>query len=403
MAIQKITSGIIQDGAIAAADIVSVANTAITGNIASSQIAPDQTLNGNVSVTGSLNTPNTFGFKNRIINGGMVIDQRNAGASVSSTGYVTDRFSFDRGVSAATVTGQQSSTVPSSGFTKSLVLTVGTGAATAAGDYSIFRQAIEGYNVADFGLGTASAQTFTLSFWVRSSLTGTFGVAFNNGAANRYYVGSYAISVANTWEQKTVTVAGDTSGTWLTTNGAGMQVYWDIGVGTTYSAAAGAWGTGSSIYGLTGGVKLLANTGATFYITGVQLEKGSTATSFDYRPYGTELALCQRYFQLMTNGASGKAVSGGGGFYTAAIASCPTPSKVTMRTTPTISSNSGTNYWAINNNGTSTLFNAFDGIIGEATADIAGAYVTGLSRTAGHFGYFQSNNASAFLAFQAEL
>ena len=302
MAIQKITSGIIQDGAIAAADIVSVANTAITGNITSSQIAPDQTLNGNVSVTGTLNTPNTFGFKNRIINGGMVIDQRNAGASVSSTGYVTDRFAFDRGVSAATVTGQQSSTVPSSGFTKSLVLTVGTGAATAAGDYSIFRQAIEGYNVADFGLGTASAQTFTLSFWVRSSLTGTFGVAFNNGAANRYYVGSYAISVANTWEQKTVTVAGDTSGTWLTTNGAGMQVYWDIGVGTTYSAAAGAWGTGSNIYGLTGGVKLLANTGATLYITGVQLEKGSTATSFDFRDYTSELAMCQRYYQTIGYG-----------------------------------------------------------------------------------------------------
>ena len=408
MAIQKITSGIIQDGAIAAADIVSVANTAITGNITSSQIAPDQTLNGNVSVTGTLNTPNTFGFKNRIINGGMVIDQRNAGASVTINNiaafqYVVDRF-YGFGSTASKFTLQQNaaSVTPPVGFKNYLGATSLSAYSITSSDIMVMGQEIEGFNVADLGWGTANAQSVTLSFWVYSSLTGTFGGAISNSAQDRSYPFSYTISSANTWEQKTVTIAGDTSGSWLTTNGVGLRVRFGLGCGSTFSGTAGAW-TGGNLFSATGATSVVGTNGATFYITGVQLEKGSTATSFDYRPYGTELALCQRYFQLMTNGASGKAVSGGGGFYTAAIASCPTPSKVTMRTTPTISSNSGTNYWAINNNGTSTLFNAFDGIIGEATADIAGAYVTGLSRTAGHFGYFQSNNASAFLAFQAEL
>ena len=175
MAIQKITSGIIQDGAIAAADIVSVANTAITGNITSSQIAPDQTLNGNVSVTGTLSTPNTFGFKNRIINGGMVIDQRNAGAaiSVNSAGFPVDRFYVAANVSGV-ISAQRSSTAPQ-GFTNSTSLTVTTARASiAAGDVYGYRQIIEGYNTADLGWGTANAQSVTLSFWVRSSITGTY-------------------------------------------------------------------------------------------------------------------------------------------------------------------------------------------------------------------------------------
>ncbi len=251
------------------------------------------TLAVNIAQSGSSNVT----FRNKLINGAMVIDQRNAGASVSNSGFIVDRFAFDRGVSTATVTGQQSSTVPTNGFSNSIVLTVGTGAATTSGDYSIFRQPIEGYNVADLNWGTSSAQTITLSFWVRSSLTGTFGVAINNSAQNRYYIGSYTINSANTFEYKTITIPGDQSGTWLKTNGAGINLYWDIGVGSTYSAAAGSWGTGTSIYGLTGGVKLLANTGATWYITGVQLEAGTTASPFEYRQYGTEFSLCQRYFQ----------------------------------------------------------------------------------------------------------
>ena len=238
-----------------------------------------------------------FGFKNRIINGAMVIDQRNAGASVTYSnagGYTLDRWLFDN-TTDGTVTVQQSSTAPV-GFSNSCLVTVtAADVSLAATQRCRIRQAVEGFNVADLGFGTASASTVTLSFWVRSSLTGTFGGALNNGAADRSYPFSYTISAANTWEQKTVTVAGDTSGTWLTTTGIGLTAQFGLGIGSTFSGTAGAW-VGSQIMSTTGATSLIGTNGATFYITGVQLEKGSTATSFDYRPYGTELALCQRYY-----------------------------------------------------------------------------------------------------------
>ena len=365
---------------------------------------------GDVSgnLTGNVNgyTPQASNMQpfNRIINGAMTIDQRNAGAAVTvNTGnafYCMDRY-FGAGTSSAGVfTVQQSSTVPV-GFNSSALITVTTSATPSGTDNYRFNQAIEGLNVADLNWGSSNAQAVTLSFWVRSSLTGTFGGALQNSDKSRTYPFSYTISSANTWEQKTITVAGDTTGTWLTTNGIGVLVIWCLGAADRLGTA-NAWSS-TRYDGVTGQVNLISTSGATFYITGVQLEAGSFGSSFAHENVGDTLRKCQRYFQLMTNGVSGKAVSGGGGFYSAAIASCPTPLKVTMRATPTISSNSGTNYWAIFNNSASTLFNAFGGIIGEATADIAGAYVSGLSRTAGHYGYFISNNASAFLAFQAEL
>jgi hypothetical protein len=163
------------------------------------------------------------------------------------------------------------------------------------GDTFWIQQPIEGLNTADLAWGTASAATVTLSFWVRSSLTGTFGGAFTNSVPNRSYPFSYTISSANTWEQKTVTVAGDTSGTLLTTNGVGIIVRFGLGSGATFSGTAGAWAA-SNLVQPTGSVSVVGTNGATFYITGVQLEKGTTATSFDYRPYGTEFQLCQRYF-----------------------------------------------------------------------------------------------------------
>lgn len=245
-----------------------------------------------------------FGFKNRIINGAMVISQSAAGASVTSTSgklYATDRFFIvkDSGTTGV-MTAQQSSTAPV-GFTNSVKLTTTTAQASlGATDFVRYSQIIEGYNVADLGFGTANANTVTLSFWVQSSLTGTFGGSLGNSAWNRTFPFTYTISVANTWEYKTVTIAGDTSGTWLTTNDIGLRVDFGLGVGSTYSGTAGAW-TGSLKISATGATSVVGTSGATFYITGVQLEKGSTATSFDYRPYGTELALCQRYFQKSYN------------------------------------------------------------------------------------------------------
>jgi hypothetical protein len=237
------------------------------------------------------------GFKNRIINPGMVIDQRNAGASVTMSAavvYTVDRWwSFED--TDGSMTAQRSTTAPT-GFTNSLLCTTTSAdASLGATQRVVISQAIEGFNIADFGWGTASAQTVTLSFLVRSSLTGTFGGAVKNAGA-RSYPFTYSISAANTWEQKTVTIPGDTSGTWLTDNGVGMNVNFGLGVGSTYSGTAGVW-AGSDLNSATGAVSVIGTNGATFYVTGVQLERGSNATSFEFRDYGRELAMCQRYYQ----------------------------------------------------------------------------------------------------------
>lgn len=234
-------------------------------------------------------------FKNRIINGDMRIDQRNAGTSVTSANdaYTADRWKYGSS-QASKFTVQQVSTAPS-GFTNSLKMTVASAVTVGASDYFTIFQPIEGLNVADLAWGTASAATVTLSFWVYSSLTGTFGGTVRNNAGNRSYPYSYTINAVNTWEQKFVTIIGDTTGTWLTTNGYGIGVYFGLGIGSTYSGTANTWA--STIYlAPTGSTSVVGTAGATFYITGVQLEKGSVATSFDYRPYESELQLCQRYF-----------------------------------------------------------------------------------------------------------
>jgi hypothetical protein len=239
-------------------------------------------------------TAQYYGFKSRIINGNMAIDQRNAGAAVTVTGsFPVDRFIIANGTDGA-FSAQQDSSAPA-GFVNSVKVTTTTADGTlTAGQNLNFQQRIEGTNVADLGWGTANAKTVTLSFWVRSSLTGTFGGALTNNDANRCYPFAYTISVADTWEYKTVTIPGDTSGTWLTTTGSGIRVFFTLGAGPDRSGTADAW-TGSTILSPTGSVSVIGTLNATWYITGVQLEKGSTATSFDYRPYGTELALCQRY------------------------------------------------------------------------------------------------------------
>ena len=229
----------------------------------------------------------------------MRIDQRNAGASVTINAtaktYIVDRWHANGQSSDGVFTVQQSTTAPT-GFTNSLLTTVTTEEGYIGPDqYYLLCQRIEGYNVADLGFGSATAKTVTLSFWVRSSLTGTFSGSLENSAENRSYPYTYSISAADTWEQKTITISGDTSGTWVTNNGIGLFVWFDLGCGSNKRGTAGSW-TGANLYGATGATSLITTNGATFYITGVQLEVGTVATPFEHRSYGQELALCQRYY-----------------------------------------------------------------------------------------------------------
>jgi hypothetical protein len=241
-----------------------------------------------------------YGMRNKIINGAMQIDQRNAGASVTPSTlfntYTLDRWNAEYSVGSK-FSVQQTTTAPA-GFANSLKITSTDATSLGSLDYYVLDQFIEGYNIADLAWGTASAKSITLSFQVYSSLTGTFGGSITNSAANRSYPFTYTISSANTWTSISVTIAGDTSGTWLTTTGIGMRVHFGLGVGTTYSGTAGAW-AGSYYFSATGATSVVGTNGATFYITGVQLEAGSVATPFERRPFGTELALCQRYFEDM--------------------------------------------------------------------------------------------------------
>ncbi len=243
---------------------------------------------------------NNVTMRNRIINGAMMIDQRNAGAAVTSNNsgqYPVDRFIVEA-YGGGVLTSQQSSTAPA-GFKNSILLTVTT-TDTSLGttdDYE-FSQKIEGFNTADFGWGTANAQPVTLSFWVRSSVATTYSIGFQNSDASRSYVGTYTINSANTWEQKTITVAGDTSGTWNTSNSTGLFLRWCLATGTNrVAAAANTWEGANRIAISATANPIMGTSGATFYITGVQLEEGTTATAFEQRLYGTELALCQRYCQ----------------------------------------------------------------------------------------------------------
>ena len=301
---------------------------------------------GNVNVdtvttstpNGILGAGNASIMKNRIINGAMVIDQRNAGASVTpaDTQYIVDRFQL-RCSQASKFTAQQNagSVTPPLGYTNYLGFTVASAVTIGSSDYFMIRQQIEGYNIADLGWGTASAKTVTLSFWVYSSLTGTFGGALQNGSNNRVYPYSYTVSSANTWTQVSVTIAGDTSGTWTTNNGTGIYMNWGLGVGSSLSGTAGAWSGTANIFSATGATSVVGTSGATFYITGVQLEVGSSATGFEYRQYTTELQLCQRYCPAWTTSGTNIPLGSGGQCITTSLALLYLPYMVTPRTTPT--------------------------------------------------------------------
>lgn len=246
------------------------------------------------------NSANVIG-KNKIINGNMMIDQRNAGASLTPAegAYTLDRWEAKQ-TTASKFSVQQNTSSPPVGFINYARCTSLSAFSVGSSDQFGLRQIIEGLNHSDLNWGSANAKTITISFWVRSSLTGTFGCSLYNYAGNRSYPFTYAISSANTWEKKTVTVAGDTSGTWPTTSTAGIVLFFSLGSGSSVSGTAGAW-SGSFLASATGATSVVATSGATFDFTGVQLEAGSSATEFEHRMFGTELQLCSRYFWRQYN------------------------------------------------------------------------------------------------------
>ncbi len=365
------------------------------------------TVNGSNGITfndGSSQTAaaSPYGLKNRIINGDMRIDQRNAGTvTVNSSGlYTVDRWQANQTSAGKFSVGK--STVAPAGFTNSYLATSLSAYSVSSSDIFFFLQQIEGLNVADLGWGTSSAQTVTLSFWVRSSLTGTFGGVFTNSAGNRSYPYTYTINSANTWEQKSVTVAGDTTGTWLTDNGIGISVIFGLGGGASRSGTAGSW-QAANLYTATGATSLVGTNGATFYITGVQLEVGSTATPFERRMYGQELALCQRYYWMMVKQTTATIIAlANMSYYNNTYLGGNITLPVTMRTAPSLDAASGTNYYIMfRNNGNNTV-NSWS--IVDSQPQVVNIYNTAqASGTAGQAGWSNTNASGAYVAFNAEL
>jgi hypothetical protein len=352
------------------------------------------------------NAPDSgFSFRNRIINGDMRIDQRNAGAGVaisdSTVTYTVDRWAVFENTDGALSVQRVADAPPS--FINSARVTVTTAdASLAAGQRTFFYQQIEGFNVADLGWGTANAATVTLSFWVKSSITGQFGAAVLNSAANRSYPFGYTISSANTWEQKSVTIPGDTTGTWLTDNGSGLQIIFGLGVGSSFSGTAGAW-VAANINSVTGSVNFMATLSATWQVTGVQLEAGSVATPFERRPYGTELALCQRYYYQMVSPSASEKYFASGFYYSASLFAATYSFPVTMRTTPTLAYVTGTGFYQIYTSGTQDVINGLTAVRLHPNGGGFDSDNPSTSGIQGAGGAISTNNAAAAVGFNAEL
>jgi hypothetical protein len=365
---------------------------------------------GNATFAGTVVSNSSMGMRNRIINGDMRIAQRNAGALVSGAAgeiYGVDRFITGVfGSGTGRISAQQSSTVPT-GFVKSLINTVTTADAAPSANFGYcVTQRIEGYNIDDLGWGTASPKTITVSFWARNSIAGTYTISVVNRDVTWGYTTTYTISAANTWEYKTVTFTGPTSGTWDTTNLSGMNLVFGLGGGSNRQATLNAWyaptGTNTPT-DASGCVDWIATSGATFHVTGVQLEVGSTATPFERRLYGQELALCQRYFYKNKGDGAGSGPYGIGhcrSNYLRGLIHLP----VVMRTTPTMT-NTGTDADYIVTSGTSD----FTSFVTRPSLDNGGNQILAFrvqvasGMTNGYAALLSLNSSSSYLDFSAEL
>lgn len=393
------TAGIAGTGTVTG---MTVANTAITGTITGSQIAASAQYNG---------------FKNRLINGNFNIDQRYNGTSISttaSTSYTLDRWCYSAAQASKFTVQQNSGNAPlAQGFNQCVKITSSSAYSVGSSEVFLYRQLVEGWNVCDLGWGTSGAKTVTLSFWVYSSLTGSFGGTVQNYQENRSYPFTYTISSSNTWEYKSVTIPGDTTGNWNTTTNTGLALSFSLGCGSTVSGTAGAWATGA-YYQPTGSTSVVGTNGATWYLAGVQLEVGTVATSFDFRDYTTEFNKCLRYYWFVGDGSRtnyNSTISMGYVYdysgTSTGLMLIPMYFKQTMRTTPSVVCLSNSQAYEVVVGGgrryITTLSNSGGGVDGMT---LSSGYVSGnFSTIMGQSGYFDiiNNPGPGSLAFNAEL
>lgn len=255
------------------------------------------------------------GIRNRVINGNMLINQRGLSSQTNNTQYLIDRW---RIYSGNTICGLYTSTDAPNGFRNSIYAQCNSAAGNSS--YNGIVHQIEGYNIFDAGMGTSWGRSVTISFWVKSSKSGIANFALANSNNTRVYVTTYSINAINTWEYKTITILADTTNTgWDSTNGMGLRLWWDLGSDTTsYNTTPNVWFGGDKIRSSDQTLNITSTLNANLYLAGVQLEVGTQATPFEIRSYGTELALCQRYYEI-SNGivqvSSGTTGFGGNSYW----------------------------------------------------------------------------------------
>ena len=329
------------------------------------------------------------GRKNMVINGDMRISQRvgTTATTITSGGFVIDRYRCEDNTAGST-THQQVTDAPP-GFHNSLKVTVtGTDTTVDAGDFHYFRHIIEGNNINHLNWGSSNAKTVTLSFWVKSSVTGNHGGSLWNNAFNRSFPFNYTINSANAWEYKSITVPGCPDGTWESGTSRGINIGFVQNVGSTYQGPPGQWNSAGDV-GPTNHVNLTATNGATWYITGIQLEVGRNATDFEHRSYGEELALCKRYYQKIGDTATNEITLGGYSVSGSTIYhSIQLP--VEMRVVPTLTQVGS--FYSVRSNQPGSL------------AGHRGRKGFGVSHTTtGDGNYLLASNANAYFVLDAEL
>jgi hypothetical protein len=381
------------------------------GIITSAKIADGTIVNADINASAAIVATKLTGissqpFRNIVINGDMQVAQRNTSKSSISTGsdyHTLDRFRTLIN-SLGTWTQSQSTDVPTGeGFANSLKMDCTTAdASPSAGDYLIIRQMFEGQNLQYLKKGTANAVSLTLSFWVKSTKTGTFICEFEDTDNSRLISKSYTVNTTNTWEKKTITFEGDTTGAFTNDNGLSLVLNFWLGAGTDFTSGtlATTWGASTTANRVVGQVNIADSTSNDWYITGVQLEAGTSATDFEFLPIDVNLGRCQRYYQLIAKGGTSYISVAYQYNSTQAMGFIDIP---TMRTTPSISATSGTDYYQFYRNNAGDGFNSFLLDSYSTTRIVSILNNSEVSGTGGQAGSFATHNASSFVAVDSEL